>query len=142
MAELVLKRYFEADIGLVFEYISQPVRLLEWWGPEGMTVPVHALDFSHPGPWSSEFHGPDGRRLKVSGEVTRVDPPRAVGFTWGWHDPEDKRGPESRVEIELAVRDGGTELILTHSGLADDDVAAAHRRGWTSSLGKLERVLS
>ncbi|WP_443111080.1 hypothetical protein [Anderseniella sp. Alg231-50] len=29
--------------------------------------------------------------------------------------------------------------MLTHSGLADDEAAANHKLGWTSSLRKLEQ---
>ena len=41
-------------------------------------------------------------------------PPRAVEFTWGWHDETDTRGPESRVRIDLAPDGAGTAFVLTH----------------------------
>jgi len=139
MEEVVLQRHLKAGIERVFDYISVTDNLLEWWGPEGLTVPKHNLSFQEPGPWFSEMHAPDGSVYKVSGQVTRVDPPRAVAFTWGWHDDEDQRGHESHVTIELAARDGGTDLTLTHRNLADDQSAQSHVAGWTSSLAKLER---
>ncbi|MSU89760.1 SRPBCC domain-containing protein [Rhodobacteraceae bacterium 2CG4] len=142
MSDLTLTRFFRADRTRVFDHLTRTKLLLEWWGPEGLTVPVHALDFSRPGPWFSEMHAPDGAVYKVSGQVEHVDPPASVAFTWGWHDDAGQRGPESHVRFELHARDGGTELVLTHSGLADDAVAARHTEGWTSSLGKLERRLA
>lgn len=139
MPDLTLTRFFRAEIGRVFDYLTRTELLLEWWGPEGMTVPVHNLDFSRPGPWFSEMHAPDGAVYKVSGEVEAVDPPSSIAFTWGWHDDSGQRGQESLVNFTLFARDGGTELVLTHSGLPDEDTAQRHEQGWTSSLGKLER---
>ena len=85
----------------------------------------------------------EGKRFKVSGEVTRVSPPTRVEFTWGWHDETDARGPESRVVIELRpTAAGATEFVLSHTGLPDETSRANHRLGWTSALDKLERLLA
>ena len=130
---------FPAPPELVFEFVTQRRRVRDWWGPEGMSLPDEALDFSRPGPWHSVMMNADGKRFKVSGQVTEVAPPHALEFTWGWHDDTDARGPESRVRIELRPAAGGTEFVLTHEGLPDEDSRANHRLGWTSSLGKLER---
>ena len=83
----------------------------------------------------------EGNRFKVSGEVTRIDPPKSVEFTWGWHDDQDVRCHESQVRFEVVARaDGGARFVMIHSGLADDESAQMHNEGWTSSLRKLERL--
>ena len=112
MAVLTLERRFDAAPKRVFEYISKTGRLLEWWGPEGIKVPDHALGFDREGPWYSVMRLSDGRDLKVSGHVTHVDPPNSVGFTWAWHDENDVRGVESHVTIRLVpAQSGGTVLL-------------------------------
>jgi len=141
MAEIIITRVFRAGLDHVFDYISKPEHILEWWGPEGMTVPMMKMDFGKQGPWMSEMHAPDGRIFKVSGEVTAVDPPKSVGFTWGWHDDSGQRGHESHVLIELEATGDMTRFTLTHSGLADQASADSHNDGWTSSLGKLEKII-
>jgi uncharacterized protein YndB with AHSA1/START domain len=138
---LRIEKTFAAPPELVYEFLTERRRVLDWWGPESMSVPDEALDFSRLGPWHSVFMNAEGRRYKVSGRVTELDPPNAVAFTWGWHDAEDARGPETQVRIELRPSGGGTEFVLTHSGLTDDDSRANHKLGWTSALGKLERLL-
>ena len=140
MTEVTLKRFFKADIAKVFAYVSETDKLLEWWGPESMSVPIHNLDFSQKGAWFSEMHNAKGEVYKVSGHVTRVDPPKLIGFTWGWHGENDARGHESHVMIELTEKDGGTEFVLTHSDLPDPESAGNHKDGWTSSITKLERI--
>jgi uncharacterized protein YndB with AHSA1/START domain len=141
MTELTLTRSFPLPPEQVFEFITRRDRLLQWWGPEGTTLPDERLDFTAEGPWHSVIMNADGRRFKVSGEVVEVSPPHTIQFTWGWHDETDARGPESRVRIELHAEGAGTRFVLRHRELADAESRSNHELGWTSSLGKLERLL-
>ena len=141
MSDLVLERRFAADAETVFAYVTETQNLLKWWGPEGMTLPEHDLDLSAPGAWMSVMVGAEGGRHKVSGQVLAVEPPRAVEFTWAWHDENDERGHESRVRFEVSPNpEGGADFRLIHKGLADDKSATGHEEGWTSALRKLERL--
>jgi uncharacterized protein YndB with AHSA1/START domain len=144
MTDLVLERLLPAAIDRVFDFVTRRQNVLTWWGPEGATVPDERLDFSRPGPWHSVFQNSDGRRYKVSGQVTRVEKPNLVAFTWGWHDDKDNRGPESHVMIEISeAGPDRTRLIVRHADLPDDpDSRGAHDRGWAGALTKLERLLS
>ena len=143
MNELRIAMTFAAPVELVFAYLTERRRVLDWWGPESMSLPEENLDFTRPGPWHSVMMNAEGKRFKVSGEVTRVSPPTHVEFTWGWHDETDARGPESRVAIELRPAAGGaTEFVLSHTGLPDETSQANHRLGWTSALEKLERLVA
>ncbi|MFY2823054.1 SRPBCC family protein [Ruegeria sp. MALMAid1280] len=138
MADLKLEREFPTTPENLFAWISDGAKLLQWWGPEGMHVPQHDLDFSRLGPWYSVMQNAEGQQYKVSGQVTHVDPPNSVGFTWGWHDDQDQRGAESHVTLTVEPADEGARLILDHRELGDDEIAANHNQGWTSSLRKLE----
>ena len=141
MTELTITRNFAADPETVFAFVTQPAHLLKWWGPEGMDIGEHQLDFSKKGPWSSVMLSAEGNKFKVTGDVTQVDPPGVVEFTWAWHDDDDQRGHESLVRFELQPDGkGGTAFTLKHSGLPDDESVENHNMGWTSSLRKLERM--
>ncbi|WP_322866691.1 SRPBCC domain-containing protein [Aquicoccus sp. G2-2] len=137
MAELTLTRDFPVPPERLFAALTQQAELLEWWGPEGMHVPEHALDFTREGPWFSVMQGTEGTRYKVSGHVTHVDPPRSVGFTWAWHDESDNRGAESHVTFAVTAHGSGARLTLTHIDLPDGDAAASHEQGWASAFNKL-----
>lgn len=43
---------------------------------------------------------------------------------------EATRGLESRVTVEMTPSGGGTDLVLTHSGLPDDEMGRGHEEGW------------
>lgn len=140
LQDVRLEREFPVSAETLYRFVSSPDGLIRWWGPEGLTVPEHDLDFTRKGPWFSVMVKPDGQRFKVSGHVTHVDPPKSVGFTWAWHDESDKRGFESHVTLTVTATDRGAHLVIDHRGLPDAEAADNHTQGWTSSLRKLERL--
>ncbi len=142
---VTLERVLPASASRVFEMISQPQNMVRWWGHDDMTVPEHNLDFSKPGPWFSIMESPDGTRRLVSGDVTDVDPPRFISFTWAWHDggPGGPRGLETRVTIEIdEVDQDRAKMILKHFRLGTDTARAGHTKGWLSIFEKLEKGLA
>ncbi|MEX0365619.1 MAG: SRPBCC domain-containing protein [Ruegeria sp.] len=142
MADLRLEREFLVAPEQLFAWVSDGPKLLQWWGPEGLHVPEHDLDFSRTGAWFSVMENGEGQRFKVSGHVTHVDAPKSVGFTWAWHDENDQRGDESHVTFTVEATDNGARLVLDHRELGDDEISASHEGGWTSSLRKLEAALA
>ncbi len=142
MPDVRLEREFNVDVETLFKFISTTEKLLQWWGPEGIKVESHALDLSKPGPWFAAMISDEGNRYKMSGQVTHVSPPKSIGFTWGWHDDEDKRGDESHVTFTVEASDQGARLVIDHRDLSDTEQATRHERGWTSTLRKLESLLT
>ncbi|UWR45177.1 SRPBCC family protein [Phaeobacter inhibens] len=137
MTDLRLEREFPVTPERLFAWISDTEKLLQWWGPEGMTVPEHTLNFHQEGPWSTVMTNADGDRYHVSGVVTHVRPPQSIGFTWGWHDETGARGHESHVTLTVEAVDVGARLVIDHRNLDSSEQAAGHQKGWESTLRKL-----
>ncbi|UWQ91116.1 SRPBCC domain-containing protein [Aliisedimentitalea scapharcae] len=143
MTDLRLERDFPVTPDRLYVWLTDPAKLLQWWGPEGMTIGEHDLNLTKPGPWLSVMVGDDsGQKFKVSGQVTHVDPPKSVGFTWGWHDDQDQRGPESHVTFSVSETATGARLTIDHRDLDDSEMSASHERGWSSALSKLTAKLN
>jgi len=142
MTDLRLEREFNVSPDRLFTAVSTQSELLQWWGLEGMNVADHNLDLSRPGPWFSVVRNDDGQQFKMSGQVTHVDPPRSVGFTWAWHDADDRRGNESHVTFTVQATKSGARLILDHRELDGSEQSANHEMGWASSLRKLTTQLN
>ena len=52
------------------------------------------------------------------------------------------RRPSIIVRFDVSAGgDGTTRFVLTQSGLADDQMAAASNMGWASTLGRVEQAL-
>lgn len=143
MAETRMERDFPVSPEILFDFVTTPERLGQWFGPEGTRLDSHDLNLCREGPWFARMVGLEsGNVFKVSGVVTRVDPPRSVGFTWAWHDDEDQRGAESFVSFIVEPSGDGARFIIDHRDLPDDEAAEAHTVGWTSTLRRLTDLIS
>ena len=137
MSELVMERTFPSNPETVFKHLTQSELVLQWWGPESMSIPEHQLDLTQPGPWTSTMVNAEGGSYKVSGEVVSVNPPDSLEFTWAWHDENDERGHDSKVRFEVKAVEDGTHFKMIHSGLANEDSVNGHEQGWTSAYRKV-----
>lgn len=77
-------------------------------------------------------HMQDGHSF--TGRVTKWDPPRLLGYTWG-----EDTGEESEVTYELApLQNNKVKLVLTHRRLGDDPtILISVASGWHTHLGIL-----
>ncbi|MFK7940410.1 MAG: SRPBCC domain-containing protein [Roseovarius sp.] len=144
MADVHLTRTFKTTLARLFEVVTQEANILQWFGFDGMVFPDHQMDLGRTGPWHLQMRGADGARYKLSGQVTRVQAPHSVSFTWGWHDEADQRGAESRVTFTLLdLGDGRVRFDIDHRDLSSDEAATRHEQGWTmGALLRLERLMA
>jgi uncharacterized protein YndB with AHSA1/START domain len=70
------------------------------------------------------------------GRFIEVRVPQRIVYTWNWENVFPEM-PETRVIVEFAARDRGTELTLIHEALPGIPLCLRHRSGW---LGALERL--
>jgi len=72
------------------------------------------------------------------GEITEIDPPRTVAYTWDWRN--QPLGVRTEVRFDLEEDGQGTLLRLTHTGFADAEQQTSHTQGWGNYLGRLHIV--
>jgi uncharacterized protein YndB with AHSA1/START domain len=75
------------------------------------------------------------------GEIVEYDPPRILAYTWvaNWHDDKSRK---TVVRWELAPKDGGTLVKVTHSGLAQENATRKdYVSGWPGVLEQLKQYL-
>ncbi len=143
MADVQIVRVFKTTPERLFAAITEKAEVIQWWGHDGMTLPEHQLDFSQTGPWHSEMLSEEGNVFRMEGQVTHVDAPHSVGFTWSWRQPEAMRAPESHVTFTVRPVSDGAELTIDHRGVPDDERGANHERGWTiGPMVRLERYVA
>jgi uncharacterized protein YndB with AHSA1/START domain len=145
-ADLNFVREYPVTLDRLWRAVTEPVQLIQWFGPEGVYIETAQLDFTRKGPWMCRMLGKEsGHVYKVSGQVTSIRPPAngkaTVGFTWAWHDDDDQRGHESHVTFEVEQTGKGARLTLIHLALDSVDAAQGHSRGWLSTFAKLDYFL-
>lgn len=82
----------------------------------------------------------EGQRHPHYGRFLRLEPDRLIEHTWVTGDPGTK-GAETVVTVELAPREGGTQVVLTQAGFPDAENRDGHEEGWKLGLVELERSL-
>jgi len=132
MAELVREIHIKTGPEVVFDYLVDPVKYVEWGGTEADLDP-------RPGGIYQVLMGGTHRSV---GEFLEVVPNERVVFSFGWAEPGHPiPSGSTRVEISLLPDELGTTVRLTHSGLPDDAVSD-HTRGWSHYLDRLEVVVT
>jgi uncharacterized protein YndB with AHSA1/START domain len=137
---LRLTRLLAAPREAVFQALTDPVALAQWFGPEGVSVRNVQIDLRPGGRYSLDFHETDGEVHPLSGTYREVSEPERLVLTWTWAKG-GMAGVETLVTIELREADGGTELTLTHEGLPNQEFRDLHNEGWQGTFNCLDRLI-
>ena len=130
MAELVREVFIEASPAVVFEYLVDPAKYVEWGGSEAVLDP-------RPG---GTYRALMGGTHWGEGEFLEIDPDRRVVFSFGWAEPGHPiPAGSTTVEIALEPVGAGTTVRLTHRGLPEDAIGD-HTGGWDHYLARLTVV--
>jgi uncharacterized protein YndB with AHSA1/START domain len=138
-----IERIINAPRQIVFEAWLSANVLKRWW-PAGSDweTPVAEVEPRVGGRLRLVMRSPEGEEFGGTGEYLEILPPERLVFRWIWDGHADHEG-DQLVEVELNDRgDGTTEVVLTNTGLADDDARRSHEEGWQASFDNLERELS
>jgi uncharacterized protein YndB with AHSA1/START domain len=133
--------HIKAAPEVVYEVISRPEHMREWWPDEADLVPV-------PGATGVISFGdrstPDAKVEQLS--VVEADPPRRFSFRWVYDEGETATPANSLLVTFELVRSGtGTLLRFTESGFREKGWEAAvleatyrdHVTGWDHFLPRL-----
>jgi uncharacterized protein YndB with AHSA1/START domain len=137
--EIVTTREFDAPIELVFDVVTRPEHVRNWFAPFTSVVIQCEIDPRVGGDYHIVFANEDGTECSFRGSYLEVDPPTRTVSTWlfdGWPDAD-------AVEtVDLEEAHGVTRMTVR---LAFSDAAGrAHMSrtdGQGDSFDKLEDYL-
>jgi uncharacterized protein YndB with AHSA1/START domain len=136
MTSVTLVRRIKARPSIVFDAVTTPEGITQWWGPDAGPVLIAEADPRKGGRYRVRFRLLDGTEHESSGEFLEVVRPERVVMSWRWEGGNEDPN-ESRVEIVLRLIPEGTELTFTHSLLRDEESRLSHEGGWAGALDKL-----
>ena len=146
---VVIERTFDAPVELIWRMWTDPDHFREWFGPDGVTIPVAKLDVRVGGSRlvCMERPSPEGlMQMWFTGEFREVVENRRLVYTESLADedgnvmaPSDLGMPEghpvtTEITVELEDVAGRTRMVMTHAGIPADSPGAA---GWTMAFAKL-----
>jgi uncharacterized protein YndB with AHSA1/START domain len=129
--------HIEASPEVVFDVVSRPEHLREWWSDDAILDPA-------PGAVGELIWGDRERVAPIT--VVDLDPPRRFSFRWVWPENEAATLENSLlVTFDLEPSGGGTLLRLTETGFREKGWEAAvleqqyheHVVGWDTFLPRL-----
>src|SRR5476649_439013 len=112
--EIVLSRVFDAQPELVWDAMTNPKHVVNWWGPQGFTMTIEEMDVRPGGVWKHVLHGPDGTDYPNKSVFIEVTKPSRIVYS----NSGGKKGApavhfESTWTFE-AVEGNKTKLTLRH----------------------------
>ncbi|GAA1607248.1 SRPBCC domain-containing protein [Kribbella hippodromi] len=125
----------QASPEVVYEVISSPEHLQEWWPEEAELV-------AEPGATGSvTFRRPEGDIIQPV-TVVEADPPRRFAFRWSYAgEPAAAEDNSLLVTFDLIPAGGGTLLRFAETGYdvanKSDEELADHTSGWDYFLPRI-----
>ena len=112
--EIVLTREFDAPRGLVFEALSKPEHLRNWWGQAASTLVHCEMDFRPGGQWRFVERDKDGNEWGFRGEVREVVRAERIVQTFEWE------GLPGHISVEtMRLEDLGGRTRITINSVFD-----------------------
>ena len=109
--EIVLSRVIAAPRERVFEAWTDPVQIVQWFGPDGFKVESLECDIRPGGRWRFIFTGPDGTVWDNRMVFLRVEAPFLIEMEHG-ADKDDDPGRFHMIVTFDAQSDGKTVLTM------------------------------
>lgn len=128
----------------VFEALTNAAQLPQWFGSAKCPVKFWKMDARLGGKYSYASERGDVSLNGVTefachGEITEIDPPRLLVYTWfgNWHLDKQLK---TFVRWDLTPTPSGTHVKVTHSGFATEPSSLAdYSGGWPGVVENLKR---
>jgi uncharacterized protein YndB with AHSA1/START domain len=158
--DFVISRTFDAPRELVWECFTNPERMMEWWGPKGVSVVHSKMDLRVGGTYLYGMKNPDGSVMWGRQVYREITPHSRLVFINSFSDEQGglSRHPMAPTwPLELysvftleEMPDGKTKFTVTwrpHNPSAEEQTTfdAGHdsmRGGWGGTLDKLDSYLT
>lgn len=144
---VVIERTFDAPIALIWKMWTDPEHFKNWYGPDGVTIPVAKMDLRVGGSRlvCMEMRTPDGpMQMWFTGEYLEVVENERLAYTESMSDESGNvTSPEghpaiTEVRVQFDEIDGRTRMVMTHLGVPAGSPGAA---GWAMAFEKLSAQL-
>lgn len=104
--EVVITRTLDAPRELVWEAMTNPKHIVNWWGPKGFTTTIEKMDFRIGGVWEHTMIGPDGTHYPNQSVFKEITPPSRLVYDHG-------DGERMWFESTITLQEIGNSTLIT-----------------------------
>jgi len=127
--EIHVERVFDAPRDVVFQAMTDPALIPEWWGPHGTTTTVDHMDVKPGGGWRVVIRSEDGTEQGFRGTYREVSPPERIVQTFEWEGMPGHVSVETIVLEDLGDRTRLVNTTLFHTTEERDGMLASGMEG-------------
>lgn len=135
---LRIRKLIPAQPDQVFSAWTDPDALKVWWGPKGVQCLSAEIDLTVGGDYRIENELPDQSILWIVGRFEVIERPDLLVYTWGLDAPASST---ERVSVRFTKHEKGTEIVLLHEMIPDQQLAERHQQGWQGCMDGLHDFL-
>ena len=128
--EIVTTREFDAPLALVFDVLTKPEHVRNWFAPFACEVTECSIDLRVGGSYHIVFVTEEGKECSFRGTYSEVEPPTRTVSTWlfeGWPDAEAVESTDlheahgvTKLTTKLAFHDQAGRDHMTKSDGQED----------------------
>jgi uncharacterized protein YndB with AHSA1/START domain len=142
--EILMTRTFNAPRQLVFDAMTKPEHVVNWWGMRGTILSVCEMNVRPGGTWRYVLVIPSGAEVRFSGVYHEIEPPGRLVATECFEEPKFG-SPKWLSTITLEERDGKTIMNsrILHESAAhrDGHIQSGMEGGAAQTFDRLEELL-
>lgn len=138
---LIVRKTIAAQPVQVFQAWTQANILKKWWGPQGVTCHEAEVDLRVGGAYRIGNTLPGGEVIWITGHFEVIEKNEILVYTWSTGDDHTTRSERVTVKfnaIKLSEGQNGTEVIVIHEQIENQERIELHRHGWEGCLDGLE----
>lgn len=146
--KIIINRFFDADVALVWKAWTDADYLNVWWAPEPYRVETKHMDFSEGGYWLYAMVSPEGQKHWCKADYQKIS---ANNYYEGLDCFCDEQGvptagfPRTHWHVKFVKQGEGTNVVITLTYNSEADLKQilelGMEQGITMTLTALERYL-
>ncbi len=136
-----MHRDLDAPRARVFEALTVPEQVAQWWGPAVNMVDGAEVDAKVGGRYIVHMSGENGEDFSMRGKIIELSPPEklVIEFTRTFDDGSSR---STVLTLTLTEQGEGTRLHLLHTGFANLELRDGFNGGWAHSMQHLADLLA
>ena len=136
-----VQRTFECKPETLFEWLTKPELIAQWFGPEGFSIGKITNTLEEGDSYQIELKKGGNVLFEIYGEYLKIQKPAIIKFTYQYNGLENPP-PPSIVQFELSESGSGqTTLSMVQTFEVETPDFASRTKAWNYMLDKLGSLI-